>query len=109
MLIAANAAAKPEYQYLQAMGDTRYHVVESSFTQQRYHLFVRLPDGYEESNVSTGIEERSTGSGKLPGAGPGASCRYPRQAAGAMLLFSRNRFIGSNARLIWLSRSYAGP
>lgn len=52
LLIAANTAAKPEYQYLQALGDTRYHVVESSFTGQRYHLFVRLPEGYEDSKES---------------------------------------------------------
>ncbi len=49
LLIATDAAAEPEYQYLQALGDTRYHVVESSYTEQRYHLFVRLPDDYEES------------------------------------------------------------
>jgi predicted alpha/beta superfamily hydrolase len=52
LLIAADAAAAPEYQYLQALGDTRYHVVESSFTEQRYHLFVRLPEDYDESKES---------------------------------------------------------
>lgn len=52
LLIAADVAATPEYQYLQALGDTRYHVVESAFTEQRYHLFVRLPEAYEESKES---------------------------------------------------------
>lgn len=52
LLIAGNTAANPEYQYLQALGDTRYHVVESTFTEQRYHLFVRLPEDYEESKES---------------------------------------------------------
>ncbi|MCI0517720.1 MAG: hypothetical protein L0Y45_07795 [Woeseiaceae bacterium] len=52
LLVAADAAAEPQYQYLQALGDTRYHVVESTFTEQRYHLFVRLPEDYEESTES---------------------------------------------------------
>lgn len=51
-LMTADAVADAEFQFLQALADTRYHLVESAFTEQRYHLFVRLPEDYAESKAT---------------------------------------------------------
>ena len=38
-----------ETRYLQGLGDTRYNEVESSVIGRSFHIFVNLPDGYDES------------------------------------------------------------
>ena len=43
----ANAAVGTEF--LQGLGDTRYHHVESASIGRGYHIYVMLPDGYDES------------------------------------------------------------
>lgn len=45
---AAPSDAVP-FQLLQGLGDTRYHLLESSAGEQTYHLYVRLPEGYEQA------------------------------------------------------------
>jgi predicted alpha/beta superfamily hydrolase len=54
ILIAAAAGAISSGQPvniegLQGLGDTRHHVVQSEVLDKRLHVFVGLPDGYEES------------------------------------------------------------
>ena len=44
---AANAAVGTEF--LQGLGDTRYHHVASDGIGRGYHIYVMLPDGYDES------------------------------------------------------------
>ena len=43
----ANVAVGTEF--LQGLGDTRYHHVESDGIGRGYHIYVMLPDGYDES------------------------------------------------------------
>ena len=37
---------------MQGLGDVRYHQVESESVGRGYHIYVRLPDGYTESEAS---------------------------------------------------------
>lgn len=39
-----------ETQFLQGLGDVRYHHVNSAVVGRGYHVFVRLPEGYDESD-----------------------------------------------------------
>lgn len=43
----ANAAVSTEF--LQGLGNTRYHYVESDGIGRGYHVYVKLPDAYDES------------------------------------------------------------
>jgi hypothetical protein len=45
--LTANAAV--DTQFLQGLGDTRYHHVESDGIKRGFHIYVMLPDGYESS------------------------------------------------------------
>lgn len=45
--LTANAAV--DVQYLQGLGDTRYHLVESEYVGRSYHTYVMLPDGYDDA------------------------------------------------------------
>jgi len=46
VLVAASAAAV-DTQFMQGMGDTRYHHLESEVVGRGYHIYVMLPDGYD--------------------------------------------------------------
>ncbi|MDH4049709.1 MAG: alpha/beta hydrolase-fold protein [Gammaproteobacteria bacterium] len=49
VLAVSDTAAETDFRHLQSIGDTRYHRLDSSITDQRYHLFVRLPESYAQS------------------------------------------------------------
>ncbi len=40
-------AQEPKFKWLQGLGETRYHRVESRLLEQTYHVFVRLPEENE--------------------------------------------------------------
>lgn len=46
--LTANAAV--DTQFLQGLGDTRYHLVESESVGRSYHTYVMLPDGYDQTS-----------------------------------------------------------
>ncbi len=50
LLLAVSAASAGEdLQFLHGLGDTRYHHVESKGIGRGYHVYVMLPDGYEQA------------------------------------------------------------
>ncbi len=53
ILVLACTIAVPceavDVEHLQGFGDTRYHLLESREVKHTYHVFVRLPESYEES------------------------------------------------------------
>lgn len=49
LLVAAMPAHAVDTQYLQGIGDARYHRVASAQVGRAYHVFVALPDGYDEN------------------------------------------------------------
>lgn len=48
VLLPLNAQAA-DTRYLQGLGDSRYHLVESTNIGREFHVYVMLPDGYDES------------------------------------------------------------
>lgn len=51
-ILATTAAWAADTQFMQGLGDVRYHQVESEGVGRGYHIYVRLPDGYAESEAS---------------------------------------------------------
>jgi len=49
LLAGSMAHAAVSTEFLQGLGDTRYHRVESDGIGRGYHIYVMLPDGYDES------------------------------------------------------------
>jgi len=49
LLPIALPAPAADLQYLQAIGDARYHRVESGIVGRGYHVYVKLPDGYDDA------------------------------------------------------------
>lgn len=49
VLVGSLASAAVDTSHLQGLGDTRYHYVESEAIGRGYHIYVMLPDGYDES------------------------------------------------------------
>lgn len=49
LILAAAPAAAVDSQFMQAIGDAHYHHVESKNVGRDYHVFVKLPDAYDES------------------------------------------------------------
>lgn len=49
LLTAQAALAAADTQFLQGLGDTHYQKVESTKVGRPYHIYVMLPDGYDES------------------------------------------------------------
>ena len=49
LMTASTASAGVEIGYMQGLGDARYQQVDSEIVGRRYHIFVMLPDGYEQS------------------------------------------------------------
>ena len=47
MTVSTSSAV--ETQFMQGLGDTRYQRIDSELIGRGYHIFVMLPDGYEES------------------------------------------------------------
>ena len=44
---AAPVLAAVDSQFMQGLGDTRYHYIESESVGRGYHIYVMLPDGYD--------------------------------------------------------------
>lgn len=49
LFAAQTAVATTDTQYLQGLGDTRYQKIESTHVGRPFHIYVMLPDGYDES------------------------------------------------------------
>lgn len=51
ILVLSNSitSADLDTSYLQGLGDTRYHYIESVNVGRGYHVYVMLPDGYDDS------------------------------------------------------------
>ena len=47
------AHAAVDVQFMQGLGDTRYHHIESKSVGRGYHIYVMLPDGYDASADKT--------------------------------------------------------
>ena len=45
----STASPSVETRYMQGLGDTHYHKIDSVIIGRSYHLFVMLPDGYEHA------------------------------------------------------------
>lgn len=50
LLAGSTANAAVDTQFLQGMGDTRYHHMDSEIVGRGYHIYVMLPDGYNPSS-----------------------------------------------------------
>lgn len=50
LLVVSPVDAAVDMQFLQSLGDTRYHKVESEGIGRGYHIYVMLPQGYDESS-----------------------------------------------------------
>ncbi len=48
-LLAVSPAWAVETDFMQGLGDTRYQRIDSKIIGRPYHLFIMLPDGYDES------------------------------------------------------------
>lgn len=53
LLPASLPAAAIDTQYLQGIGDTRYHRIESEIVGRGYHIYVKLPDNYDEAGETS--------------------------------------------------------
>lgn len=47
LLMISTSAAGVDTQFMQGIGDTRYHHVESEIVGRGYHIYVKLPDDYD--------------------------------------------------------------
>jgi len=50
LLLGTTASGASDMQYLQGLGDTRYHQIETAGIERGYHVYVMLPDGYDGSS-----------------------------------------------------------
>ena len=48
-LLTMSSASAVETRFMQGLGDTRYQRIDSEIIGRPYHIFVMLPDGYDES------------------------------------------------------------
>ncbi|MDJ0710113.1 MAG: alpha/beta hydrolase-fold protein [Woeseiaceae bacterium] len=48
-LLTASPSLAVETRFMQGIGDTRYQRIDSDIIGRSYHLFIMLPDGYDES------------------------------------------------------------
>lgn len=51
LLAGLPQAHAAEFEFMQGLGDVRYHHVHSERTGRGYHIYVRLPAGYEEGDT----------------------------------------------------------
>ena len=49
LLAGSIANAGVDTRFMEGLGDTHYRLVDSEIVGRRYHIFVMLPDGYEQS------------------------------------------------------------
>ncbi len=49
LLAVSTPAAAVETQFMQGIGDARYHHIESEIVGRGYHIYVKLPDRYDEA------------------------------------------------------------
>jgi len=48
-LLTISPSSAVETRFMQGLGDTRYHQIDSEIIGRPYHLFIMLPDGYDGS------------------------------------------------------------
>jgi predicted alpha/beta superfamily hydrolase len=53
LLIISLPAAAVDTQYMQGIGDTRYHHIESEHVGRGYHIYVKLPGDYDEAGETS--------------------------------------------------------
>lgn len=53
LVTVAVPAAAVDTQYLQGIGDARYHRIESEIVGRGYHIYVKLPDNYDEAGETS--------------------------------------------------------
>jgi predicted alpha/beta superfamily hydrolase len=53
LLATSSANASVDTEFLQGLGDTRYHYIESENVGRGYHVFVSLPNDYDQSSKKT--------------------------------------------------------
>ena len=49
LMTVSTASSAVETRFMQGLGDTHYQRIDSEIIGRRYHLFIMLPDGYEQS------------------------------------------------------------
>ncbi|MDH3639825.1 MAG: alpha/beta hydrolase-fold protein [Gammaproteobacteria bacterium] len=49
LMAVSTVASAVEARFMQGLGDTHYQRIDSEIIGRRYHIFVMLPDGYEQS------------------------------------------------------------
>lgn len=49
LMIVSTVIAAVDTRFMEGLGDTRYKLMESDIVGRSYHIFVMLPDGYEQS------------------------------------------------------------
>lgn len=49
LMAVSTASSAVETRFMQGLGDTRYQQIDSEIIGRRYHIFIMLPDGYEQS------------------------------------------------------------
>ena len=49
-LLATSTSLAVETRFMQGLGDSHYHRIQSDIMGRPYHIFVMLPDGYDETD-----------------------------------------------------------
>jgi predicted alpha/beta superfamily hydrolase len=65
-LSLAVTAYAVETEFMQGLGDVRYHNVNSESVGRGYHIYVRLPEGYDDSNKAYPTVYLLDGGGTFP-------------------------------------------
>jgi predicted alpha/beta superfamily hydrolase len=49
LMTVSTASSAVETRFMQGLGENHYHRIDSEIIGRRYHIFIMLPDGYEQS------------------------------------------------------------
>jgi predicted alpha/beta superfamily hydrolase len=49
LMLVSTASSAVETRFMQGLGDTRYKRIDSEILDRHFHIFIMLPDGYEQS------------------------------------------------------------
>lgn len=49
LMVVSTASSAVETRFMQGLGDTRYQQIDSEIIGRPYHIFIMLPDGYDQS------------------------------------------------------------
>ena len=65
-LVLSHKAGAVDTEFMQGLGDVRYHHVNSEAVGRGYHVYVRLPEGYEEADQDYPTVYLLDGGGTFP-------------------------------------------